>query len=140
MPEFVPELRAMRKRLKDVSGADSIKTGAGGLYDLDFVVGLLEARSTVPAAGNQLSARLQALMERELLSAEDGSKLQQATELFRRVDHAIRVVEGCSRLWLPESDVTRATVEKLIGCSDLDGILRAEMRNTREVFTSFFGD
>jgi glutamate-ammonia-ligase adenylyltransferase len=140
MPEFVAELVAMRKRLKATSGGDSFKTAIGGVYDLDFVVGLLEARSAVPATARQLKKRLHALIENELLTAEQGGTLLHAAELFRRVDHAIRVVEGCTRRWLPESDVSRATVETLVECSDLDGVLRAEMRNARDVFTSFFGD
>jgi glutamate-ammonia-ligase adenylyltransferase len=139
-PQFVPELRAMRKRMADSGRKDNFKTGRGGLYDLDFLFGLLETRAALPSAGKQLPLRLAALLERGLLSTGQGGDLLHAAELFRRVDHAIRVVEGRSRKWLPESDVLRACAAKVIGCSDLDRILRAEMRNVRAIFESFFGD
>jgi len=139
-PNFVSQLRAMRKRLAGSGGADNFKTGPGGLYDLDFLVGMLEARTALPASGHQLSARLAALLQGELLSPAQGSDLLRAVELFRRVDHAFRVAEGRSRTWLPEGDVLRATVEGIIGCSQLDELLRAEMENVRSIFKSFFGD
>jgi glutamate-ammonia-ligase adenylyltransferase len=40
-PTLVPELRAMRKRIADSGGADNFKAGPGGLYDIDFLVGML---------------------------------------------------------------------------------------------------
>jgi glutamate-ammonia-ligase adenylyltransferase len=139
-PRFVPELRSMRKRIADSGGADSFKTGPGGLYDLDFLVGMLEARGALLAAGKQLPERLEALLERELLSPEQTADLLRAADLFRGVDHAVRVVEGRNRKWLPASDGLRATVEKILRCSDLDGALRAEMRRVRAIFNSFFRD
>jgi glutamate-ammonia-ligase adenylyltransferase len=139
-PRFVPELRSMRKRIADSGGADSFKTGPGGLYDLDFLLGMLESRAALLAAGKQLPERLEALLERELLSPEQARDLLQAGNLFRRVDHAVRVVEGRSRKWLPESDGLRAIVEKILQCSDLDGALRAEMLRVRSIFDSFFRD
>jgi [glutamine synthetase] adenylyltransferase / [glutamine synthetase]-adenylyl-L-tyrosine phosphorylase len=139
-PDFVPQLRAIRKRLADSAGVDNFKTGPGGLYDLDFLVGLLEACAALPASGKQLSMRLEVLVQRELLSQAQGGELLRAVELFRCVDHACRVVEGRSRTWMPESDVLRASVEKIVGRSELDRVLRAEMRDVRSIFESFFGD
>ncbi|HVJ06611.1 MAG TPA: hypothetical protein VM578_13135 [Candidatus Saccharimonadales bacterium] len=138
--EFVCDLRTMRKRLADSGGPDSFKTGPGGLYDLDFLVGLLEARAGLPSPGKQLPERLQILAERELLSISQGDGLLQAVDLFRRVDHAIRIVEGRSRKKLPESDYPRECVGNIAGCSNLDEALGVEMRKVRAVFTSFFGD
>jgi len=139
-PSFIPQLRAMRKRLADSGGVDNFKTGPGGLYDLDFLVGMLEARSALPACGNQLRTRLEALRTNESLSPIQGRDLLRAVDLFRRVDHALRVVEGRSRTWLPEGDILRATVEGVVGCSELDRVLRAEMLNVRLIFESFFDD
>jgi glutamate-ammonia-ligase adenylyltransferase len=139
-PSFGPDLRAMRKRLEGSAGADNFKTGPGGLYDLDFLVGMLEARTDLPARGNQLPARLKALVEREALSPAQGSELLSAVELYRWVDHVLRVMEGRSRTWLPESDLLRATVERIVGSSELARVLRAEMRNVRIIFESFFND
>ncbi len=137
---FVTDLRAMRKRLADSGGPDSFKTGPGGLYDLDFLVGLLEARSDFPSAGRQLPERLQTLAERELLSMEQCKDLLQAVDVFRRVDHAVRIVEGRSRKRLPESEALRACVGKIAGCANLNEALSVEMHQVRAVFESFFRD
>jgi glutamate-ammonia-ligase adenylyltransferase len=139
-PEFVPALRAMRKRLADSGGLNSFKTGPGGLYDLDYLVGLLEARADLLVAGKQIPLRLEALVKRELLSMAQGRELLQAADLFRRVDHAIRLVEGRSRKWLPESDALRACVQNITGCADLVHALNSEMCAVRAIFETFFGD
>ena len=130
----------MRKRLAESGGVDNFRTNPGGLYDLDFLLGMLEAQAMLPAAGKQLAQRLEALRERELLSAEQACNLLHAAELFRRVDHAIRVVEGRSRKWLPASDGSRASVETLVGTSGLAAVLRSEMHNVRTIFDFFFED
>ncbi len=130
----------MRKRIADSGGAESFKTGPGGVYDIDFLLGMLEARAALPAAGKQLRQRIEALLERKLLTPEQGGDLLNAAGLFRNVDHGIRVVEGRSRKWLPESDLLRANVEHLAQCSGLATILRAEMRIVRAIFDSFFRD
>lgn len=137
-PEFVPELRLMRKRIADSGGSGSFKTSPGGLYDFDFLVGMLEARAALPSAGRQLPERLQSLLERELLSVTQASDLLRAGGLFRRIDHAVRVVEGRSRMWLPENDVLLASVESIVGASNLDAALRAEMVCVRKIFDCFF--
>jgi len=139
-PGFVQELRSMRKRIADSGATPSFKTGPGGIYDLDFLLGLLEAGGALQATGKQLPQRLEALLERELLSPEQAGDLLHAADLFRRVEHAVRGVEGRSRTWLPESDRLRASVEKILECSDLDGALRAEMGQVRSMFVSFFRD
>ena len=138
--QFVPELRAMRKRIADSGGTDNFKTGAGGLYDIDFLVGMLEAWAGLPASGKQLPTRLDALVGRELLPSVQGADLLHAADLFRRVDHANRVVEGRSRKWLPKSDLLRANLENIVECPDVDGTLRAEMRRVRAIFDGFFHD
>jgi glutamine synthetase adenylyltransferase len=139
-PHFVPELRAMRKRLTDSGGAESFKTGPGGLYDLDFLVGMLEVRAALSGAGRQLIERLEALLERELLQPGQGRELLHAAGLFRRVDHAIRVVEGRSRKWLPESDLLRARVEQIVQGPELASHLHQQMLIVRGIFNSFFHD
>jgi len=137
---FVPQLRAMRRRLEDSAEADSFKTGVGGLYDLDFLLGLLEARTGLKSSGHQLRERLAALVDKKMLPAKQGKTLLHAAELFRRVDHAVRIVEGRSRRWLPENDVLREAVERVLGVQDLANALRAEMGVVRSIFNSFFSD
>jgi glutamine synthetase adenylyltransferase len=139
-PGFVSELRAVRRRIADSSGIDSIKAAPGGLYDVDFILGMLEACADLPAAGNQMPERLAVLRETELLTEAQVCVLLHAAGLFRRVDHAIRLVEGRSRKWVPESDILRAGVERLVGCPELDVALRSEMREVRAIFNLILGD
>jgi glutamate-ammonia-ligase adenylyltransferase len=138
--EFVPELRAMRKRIADSDGVDSFKTGPGGLYDLDFILGMLEARAGLPAAGLQMPERLAALRARELLTGAQSESVLHGAGLFRRVEHAIRVVESRARKWVPESDTLREAVERLAGRGELDAALRAEMRAVRSLFDAILVD
>jgi glutamate-ammonia-ligase adenylyltransferase len=138
-PQFIPELRAMRKRIADSGGVDSFKASPGGLYDLDFIMGTLEARAGLPTAGQQMPERLAALRKSELLTATQVSSLLSAAGLFRRVEHAIRVVEGRPRKWVPESDALRAGVETLVECGELDGALRAGMGEVRAIFDLILG-
>jgi hypothetical protein len=56
------------------------------------------------------------------------------------VDHAIRVVEGRSRKWLPESDVLRARVEQMVQSPELASHLHQQMLIVRGIFNSFFHD
>lgn len=139
-PRFVPELRAIRKRIADSVGGKSLKTGPGGLYDLDFLVGMLETKAALTVAGKQLHERLEVLLGKGLLQADQGSALLHAAGLFRRVDHAIRVVEGRSRKWLPESDLLRAGVEQMVKSPDLASEISQEMQHVRAIFDSFFHD
>ncbi len=138
-PEFIPELRAMRKRIADSGGAESFKTSPGGLYDLDFLVGMLEARAALPAAGKQLRQRLEALRERELLTAGAG----QGSAACRRAvssrgscdpgsggalpEVAAGERSSCGQAWSSLWDVPAWT-----------GVLRAEMRAVRAIFDSYF--
>ncbi len=137
---FVPQLRAMRKRLEDSASAESFKTGPGGLYDLDFLLGLLEARASLSSAGRQMRERLSKLMNQGYLSAEQGRVLLHAAELFRSADHAIRIVVGRSRRWPPESEEARQAVERTTGISALHDALHSEMGAVRSIFDSIFSD
>jgi glutamate-ammonia-ligase adenylyltransferase len=137
---FTSQLRSMRKLLEGTAGADSFKSGPGGLFDLDFLVGLLEARAGLASAGRQLNERLWALAGAQLLSSGDGEVLMRSAELFRKVDHAVRIVVGRSRSSLPESEQLRHVVAEVAGVSDLRRALQYEMRAVRSIFDSVFFD
>ena len=139
-PVFISKLRAMRKRLEDSVSGESFKTGPGGLYDLDFLLGLLETRASLRAAGKQQPERVAALVASQMLSPEQGRILLHAVELFRRADHAVRIMEGRSRRWLPESEELRLAVERAAGVAGLSEALRAEMGVVRSIFDSYFSD
>jgi glutamine synthetase adenylyltransferase len=138
--EFAPQLRSTRKRLEEAAGAANFKAGPGGLYDLDYLLGLLETRTGMLPAGFQISERLRALTGCGALTQEQCSGLLRSAELFRRMDHAIRIVEGRSRRWLPPGDAVLAQVEQLCGVAHSEQQLRAEMVTVRAFFDSTFRD
>jgi glutamate-ammonia-ligase adenylyltransferase len=126
---FVVAGLAMRARIESASAPKfalpeahsydrSLKSGPGGVYDTDFLVGTLLVKHGIPEAeggrvppirGN-LRDRLCALERRGLLSVEDSRLLQNATEFLRAVDHAIRLATGRKSLLASEA-IHRSTAE-----------------------------
>jgi glutamate-ammonia-ligase adenylyltransferase len=137
-PTFAPQLRSVRKRLEAAAPKESYKNGPGGLYDIDFLLGLLEARAGLTSAGQQATVRLSRLRECGALSAQLEEAIRIALELYRRADHAVRIVEGRSLHWLPENDLRRAAVLTLLGEPELEDKLRTEMGVVRSIFNNVF--
>ncbi len=134
-PGFVDAVVEMRARIEGASAPKfappeahsydrSLKSGPGGIYDTDFLVGTLlvkhgildveavksgQAAELPPVRGN-LRDRLCSLERRGLLSAEDSGLLQHATEFLRAVDHAIRLATGRKSL-LASEGVRKSTAE-----------------------------
>ena len=112
-PQFTAELAELRDRLERSEGAENFKTGVGGIYDVDYVAGLLQARHQIWLAGN-LRDRLQALCDRGLLGEEDCQRLIEGTRFLRTLEHVVRLVSGRARKWLPVADHPRRAVQKLL--------------------------
>jgi glutamate-ammonia-ligase adenylyltransferase len=140
--QFVAGIREMRTRLeKTDKDAGNLKNGPGGLYDIDFLVTMRLVRHGIDAAPGTLRQRLSQLMERGLLGAEDGSRLQLHTDFLRTVEHAIRLVTGRARKTLPVSGPALAACEQLCGKMlqrDFPGGLESELQLTmigvREIY------
>jgi glutamate-ammonia-ligase adenylyltransferase len=110
---FAEAVREMRRRLQNADpGEGNFKTAAGAVYDIDFLACYLGIRHGVAVCGN-LRQRLQALRERTLLAEEDWEALDQAAELFRTVEHAVRLVSGKARKSLPGTEHGRWAAERL---------------------------
>lgn len=141
-PEFPAELRAMRRRLETsgVGRKANFKTGPGGSYDIDFLLGLLEARRALPSVGRQWPERLSAVSASGGLAATQCQTLLRCAELFRRVDHAVRVVEGRSRRWLPQSGMWRESVLDMLEAPQAEAQLHDAMHAVRDIFDEFFPD
>ena len=110
--EFVTSVRQMRARLEK-NGVGNLKTGAGGLYDIDFLVGVLLARHGVGETRGTLRQRLESLRNRGLLEPDDCQKLQRHAALLRTAEHVFRLVSGRSRQSLPVSEHSRTACEEL---------------------------
>ena len=111
---FSASIRDMRLRLqKSDDEAENLKTGAGGLYDIDFLVCAQLVRNGIAGACGSLRQRLAKLQVRGLLQAEDTQKLQRHADLLRAAEHAIRLVTGRHQQTLPVAGPARAACEQL---------------------------
>jgi glutamine synthetase adenylyltransferase len=112
-PDFEAELNEVRLRLERSETGPNFKTGPGGIYDLDYLAGVLQARHQVWLAGN-LRDRLQLLHESGLLKAYKFERLADSALFLRTLEHLVRLVIGRARKWLPVADHPRRSVQKLL--------------------------
>jgi glutamate-ammonia-ligase adenylyltransferase len=141
--EFSASARDMRVRLeKSCDEADNLKTGAGGLYDIDFLVSAKLVAHGIQGTRGNLRQRLASLRDRGLLSAEDVQKLQRHADLLRTAEHAIRLVTGRHQETLQVSGVARAACEEFCGRmlrrdfpEGLEISLRFALVGVRQIYT-----
>ncbi len=130
---FVAAVRGMRSKLdKPEAGGPNLKTGAGAVYDIDFIAGALAVRHRVRLRGN-MRQRLRGLAGAHLLGEAEFALLDEASEFYRALEHAIRIVSGRARKTLPVGEHARGAVEELasrmLGRS-LQGGVEAELKRT----------
>ena len=115
----------------------SLKTSAGGTYDVDFLCNFLLVRHRVANKRGTLRDRLWRCADAGLLEKTDAGALDHAAELLRTTDHVIRLAVGRVRKWLPIAEHARQVTEKLtsqILHRDFPRGLEAELEQTlREV-------
>jgi glutamate-ammonia-ligase adenylyltransferase len=112
-PDFDTELRDVRARLERSETTSSFKTGPGGIYDIDYLAGALQARHQLWLAGN-LRDRIHLLRGHNLLQAQEARQLAESTFFLRTLEHLVRLVTGRARKWLPVADHPRRAVQKLL--------------------------
>jgi glutamate-ammonia-ligase adenylyltransferase len=111
---FLPAVREMRSRLEHSEpAAGNFKTGPGAVYDIDFLACYLTIRQGLDGACSNLRERLRCLRERTLLEESDWTALDCAAELFRTVEHSVRLVVGKARKSLPATEHGRCATERL---------------------------
>ncbi len=141
--QFLPALREMRAKLEKLeTERGDVKNGAGGLYDIDFVVSSLLVRTGLGESGGNLRQRLCTVHQRGLVGAADHATLDASGELLRTAEHVIRLVTGRNRKTVPVASEPRAACEAL--CSrvlkrdfpdGLTSVLRATMEQVREIYS-----
>ena len=142
--EFVNDLREMRTRLERSASAFDIKLSPGGLYDIDFLASFLAvSRDLVLPPGSNLRARLWRLHDLGALESKPWQVLDNASELLRATEHAIRLVDGRSRRSLPANEFalqsTQVLVSSILGSrfdAPLTSVLRTTTTQVREVYES----
>lgn len=139
---FTNNVREMRRKL-ECSEADtgSIKTGAGGFYDLDYIIGYLLVRHGLQHVRGNARESLQELLGRGLISENDHAALDHAGVLLRTVEHAVRIVLGKTRKSVPAAGPARVAVDQLVsesggagGHCDLDAILQRTFLDLRTAY------
>ena len=138
--DFAGELRELRNRLERSESAQNLKTGPGGIYDLDYLAGSLQVCRGLWVEGS-LRERLERLHAEGLLATEEYRSLVVEAHFLRTVEHIVRLVTGRARKWLPVADHPRRAVQKLLwrllGDDDrFDPEMRLNqvMKQTREIY------
>ena len=127
-------LRALRERIREdwnrrsyngtgeqVTQADNVKLGEGGIREIEFVVQL----SQLVRGGRTPTLRVRGLLpalhaEREagLVSAQDAERLESAYRFLRRVEHALQYREDQQTHLLPQDTERRAELARALGFAD----------------------
>jgi len=134
-PAFASAVREMRAKLeKSEPGPMNLKTGPGGIFDIDFLACYLAVRSGSPLRAN-IRQRLNALREQGALGAAECGLLEDAAEFLRSLEHVIRLVTGRARKTLPVGEHARRATEELAARvlrREFPGGLEAELARTLE--------
>ncbi len=140
-PGFVPAVHEIRTRLEKSDTAHNLKTGAGALYDIDFIIGSLLVRGGAEAFRGTMHDSLRLLVARRQLSREDGAVLDRAAKLLRTLEHLVRIVTGRQRKTLPSAGHAREVIEHLASRvlgrplhGSLDAELDATFGRVREIY------
>src|SRR5205823_4948179 len=100
-------------RLESQSENRNLKNIAGGIYDIDFIVGARILRGRDVEMRGNLREAITLLAQQDLLPSEDAAALSKAAELFLTIEHCLRLVLGRSRKWLPAHPPQREAVQRL---------------------------
>ena len=106
----------MRSRLEMSDAAPNLESGPGGVYDIDFLAGRLQAKHGIWGPGNLLE-RVRLLGENGLLEEQECSELAASAEFLRTLEHLVRLVTGRPGKWLPAAEHAQACVAKLMAGS-----------------------
>ncbi|MHB8526668.1 MAG: [protein-PII] uridylyltransferase family protein [Candidatus Acidiferrales bacterium] len=103
--ELARQLVHTRAKLEQerYEGASGFKSCAGGFFDIDYIVAYLKlSRGLVAEAPTHIVAQIAFLESRGALDRGQASVLQDAANVYRSLDHAIRLVLGRPSAELPE--------------------------------------
>jgi len=111
---FVHTIRDMRTKLEAAEGSEkNFKTSSGAIYDIDFLTGFLLVKQRIRNKRGTLRDRIWRCSASGLLDKADAAVLDHAAELFRTVEHVVRLAVGRARKWLPGTEHARRVAEKV---------------------------
>jgi glutamate-ammonia-ligase adenylyltransferase len=112
--KFLQTAREMRTKLENAEGLEkNFKTSPGAVYDIDFLTSFLLVKHRVRNKQGTLRDRIWRCAGSCLLDKSDAAALDHAVELFRTVEHVVRLVVGRARKWLPATEHAREVTQKL---------------------------
>lgn len=113
-PAFASALREMRGKLENAESREkSLKSIAGGMYDIDFAASFLLIKHGITDKGGTVRERVWRCADAGLVEKADAAALDHAAELFRTVEHVVRLVVGRAHKWLPATEHAREITQDL---------------------------
>jgi len=111
---FAHTICDMRTKLETAEGPEkNFKTSSGAIYDIDFLTGFLLVKQRIRNKRGTLRDRIWRCSASGLLDKADAALLDHAAELFRTVEHVVRLAVGRARKWLPGTEHARRVTEKV---------------------------
>src|SRR5437899_11952742 len=105
---FAHTICDMRTKLEAAEGSEkNFKTSSGAIYDIDFLTGYLLVKQRIRNKRGTLRDRIWRCSASGLLDKADAALLDHAAELFRTVEHVVRLPVGRARKWLPGTEQPR---------------------------------
>ncbi len=142
------ELAHMRRRLEREQGVrNPLKAGAGGYYDIDFVLMYLRLRDADSFyKALNTPKRIAVIVKSGNLEPADAAFLNDASTFFRAIDHGLRVATGHAEGRLPTNPAQIAVLTELVHrwvppslhVGTLDSVARRIRRETRAFFERVF--
>ena len=110
------DLAAMRSKIEREQGQrNSLKSGAGGYYDLDFALLYLRLKGAgIFFKVLNTPERIDIVEKMGHLDREDAEFLRDAATFYRAIDHGMRVSTGHADGTLPVSMAHRAALSELV--------------------------
>jgi glutamate-ammonia-ligase adenylyltransferase len=135
---FDEELMQIRDKLENSDPNPNLKTGAGGVYDTDYVVGALQVRHSCFLAAN-FHDRIALVRDRGLLDFSDADVLQENARFLRSFEHAVRLATSKAAKWIPASEHARRQVQELMSGvlqpgESIEMRLRSALVTNREIY------
>jgi glutamate-ammonia-ligase adenylyltransferase len=141
-------LSDMRRRLEREQGpAHPLKAGAGGYYDIDFVLMYLRLRGAgIFYPSLNTPERIEVIERMGLLDREQADFLRSAAVFYRALDHGLRVSTGRSLAALPTapsqletlSELVRRWIPPSLQSRPLQTVLDEMRRGVRETYERIF--
>lgn len=142
MSSFATSVREMRTKLEESEVASNIKTGRGGVYDIDFATAYLLIRHGIRTAEGNTRQRVQKLGSVKLISQNDLQVLLDGLEFWRTLEHVTRLATGRARRTVPVGEQARRSMEELMSqiygpcATDLQSRANSIRTSVRAVFES----